>query len=116
MLLAAWVHFFYKSSQSTCSRWLTPVCVFFMYIYFRTRFHWTQILVYSSKYHSKPPSSSLLQGDLICIGGLGLLMASDQLTDKDWDAVNKGKGDALMILGATLYDLSTSLIKSPHYW
>ena len=82
--------------------------MFFMYIYFRTRFHWTQILVCSSEWHLEPPSSSLLQGALICVGGLGLLVASDQLTDKDWDAVDKGKGDAFMILGATLYGFSTS--------
>jgi solute carrier family 35 protein F1/2 len=35
-------------------------------------------------------------------------VASDQLTDKDWDAVDKGKGDAFMILGATLYGFGTS--------
>ena len=45
---------------------------------------------------------------MICVTGLGLLVASDQLTNKDWAAPNKGKGDAFMILGATLYGFSTS--------
>lgn len=40
------------------------------------------------------------------MAGLGLLVASDQLTNKDWAAPNKGKGDAFMILGATLYGFS----------
>jgi Solute carrier family 35 len=52
-----------------------------------------------------------LQGALICVAGLGLLVASDQLTNKDWAAVNKGKGDAFMILGATLYGFSASCLK-----
>ncbi len=29
---------------------------------------------------------------------MGLLVGADQLTGKDWTAVNKGKGDAFMIL------------------
>jgi solute carrier family 35 protein F1/2 len=45
---------------------------------------------------------------MICVAGLGLLVASDQLTNKDWAAPNKGKGDAFMILGATLYGFSAS--------
>jgi solute carrier family 35 protein F1/2 len=49
-----------------------------------------------------------LQGALICVLGLGLLVGADQLTNKDWEAVNKGKGDAFMILGATLYGFSES--------
>ena len=46
---------------------------------------------------------------MICVAGLGLLVTADQLTNKDWAAVNKGKGDAFMILGATLYGFSASL-------
>jgi hypothetical protein len=37
---------------------------------------------------------------------LGLTVASDFITDKNWPALNKGKGDAFMILGATLYGFS----------
>jgi len=54
-----------------------------------------------------PPSPGrALQGALICVLGLGLLVGADQLTNKDWEAVNKGKGDAFMIVGATLYGFS----------
>ena len=56
----------------------------------------------------KIPPSPAPQGALICVLGLGLLVGADQLTNKDWAAVNKGKGDAFMILGATLYGFSES--------
>jgi len=71
--------------------WAIPVCMFFLYVYMRTRYHWTQLL-----------------GVLICVTGLGLLVAADHLTSKDWAAVDKGKGDAFMILGATLYGFTNA--------
>jgi len=71
--------------------WAIPVCMFFLYIYLHTRFHWTQIL-----------------GAMICVLGLGLLVGADQLTKKDYAAVDKGKGDAFMILGATLYGFTNA--------
>lgn len=46
-----------------------------------------------------------MQGVLICIGGLGLLVTSDSITDKNYPARNRRKGDAFMILGATLYGI-----------
>lgn len=92
----------------TLPRWAIPICMFFLYVYLRTRFHWTQILVCFFPRISKIPPSPALQGALICVLGLGLLVGADQLTNKDWAAVNKGKGDAFMILGATLYGFSES--------
>jgi len=71
--------------------WAIPVCMFFSYLYMRTRYHWTQIF-----------------GVMICVTGLGLLVASDHLTNKDWAPANKGKGDAFMILGATLYGFTNA--------
>ncbi|CAA7267416.1 unnamed protein product [Cyclocybe aegerita] len=71
--------------------WAIPVCLFFSWLYMRTKYHWTQLL-----------------GIFICIGGLGLLVGSDQLTNKGWDAVNRGKGDAFMIAGATLYGFTNA--------
>ena len=35
-----------------------------------------------------------------------MLVASDMLTDKNDQASDKGKGDAFMIVGATLYGFS----------
>ena len=64
--------------------------------------------LYVSLLYPQHDSSQLSQGVMICVTGLGLLVASDQLTNKDWAAPNKGKGDAFMILGATLYGFSTS--------
>ncbi|KAL0953574.1 hypothetical protein HGRIS_004790 [Hohenbuehelia grisea] len=69
--------------------WAIPVCLFFSWIYMKPKYHWTQIL-----------------GVVICIAGLGMLVASDQITQKDWTAVSRGKGDAFMIAGATLYGFS----------
>jgi hypothetical protein len=45
----------------------------------------------------------------VCVAGLGLLVASDHLTDKDYPALNMGKGDAFMIVGATLYGVGACL-------
>jgi solute carrier family 35 protein F1/2 len=46
---------------------------------------------------------------IICVAGLGLLVASDHLTSKNYPAGNKPLGDGLMILGATLYGISNGL-------
>jgi hypothetical protein len=81
--------------------WAIPVCLFFCWVYMRTKYHWTQLL-----------------GVVVCIGGLGMLVASDMLTDKDFPALNKGKGDAFMIVGATLYGFSEfcSPCRAISYW
>ncbi|KAJ7733248.1 solute carrier family 35 member SLC35F1/F2/F6 [Mycena maculata] len=71
--------------------WAIPVCMFFSYLYMRKGYHWTQIL-----------------GVFICITGLGLLVGSDELTKKDWVAAAKGKGDAFMVAGATLYGFTNA--------
>ncbi|EIW79261.1 DUF914-domain-containing protein [Coniophora puteana RWD-64-598 SS2] len=71
--------------------WAIPVCLFFCWIYMRTKYHWTQLL-----------------GVLVCIGGLGMLVASDMLTDKNYPALSRGKGDAFMIVGATLYGFTNA--------
>ncbi|KZT27855.1 DUF914-domain-containing protein [Neolentinus lepideus HHB14362 ss-1] len=71
--------------------WAIPVCLLFCWVYMRTRYHWTQLL-----------------GVLVCIGGLGLLVASDRLTDKDYPALNMAKGDVFMIVGATLYGFTNA--------
>ena len=49
------------------------------------------------------------QGVLICIGGLGMVVVSDQLTgNRSNRAVNKVKGDFFMVAGAVLYGFSKS--------
>ena len=96
--------------------WAIPVCMFMSWVYMRPRYHWTQILVShiwmpSYSIASAPTYKELLksQGIVVCVAGLGLLVASDQLTDKDYPALSKGKGDAFMIIGATLYGFSAYL-------
>ncbi|GLB41885.1 putative DUF914-domain-containing protein [Lyophyllum shimeji] len=71
--------------------WAIPVCMFFAWIYMRPKYHWTQIL-----------------GVAVCIAGLGMLVASDRITDKDWPALNRAKGDGFMIAGATLYGFTNA--------
>lgn len=39
-----------------------------------------------------------------------MLVASDQLTDKDYPALDKVKGDIFMLVGATLYGFSKFLL------
>ena len=72
--------------------WAIPSCLFFSWLYMRTRYRPSQLL-----------------GLLVCVGGLGMLVASDELTDKDYPAANRGLGDAFMVIGATLYGFSTCL-------
>jgi len=71
--------------------WAIPVCLFFSWLYMGTKYHWTQLL-----------------GVFICIGGLGMLVASDEITSKSWQAIAKGKGDGFMIAGATLYGFTNA--------
>ncbi|TCD61781.1 hypothetical protein EIP91_007959 [Steccherinum ochraceum] len=71
--------------------WAIPVCLFFCWVYMRPAYRWTQIL-----------------GILICVLGLGLLVASDEITDKDWPALSRAKGDVFMLVGATLYGFTNA--------
>ena len=64
--------------------------MFFSWLYLRVRYHWTQLL-----------------GVAWCIAGLALVVVSDIVTNKGWDPIARGKGDAFMIAGATLYGFST---------
>jgi solute carrier family 35, member F1/2 len=66
--------------------WAIPVCIFFSWLYMRPKYHWTQLL-----------------GVFIAIAGMGMQVASDQITDKDWKAVSKVKGDIFMLVAASLY-------------
>ncbi|KAL4078572.1 solute carrier family 35 member SLC35F1/F2/F6 [Scleroderma yunnanense] len=90
-------------SCSLLDAWNIPVCMFVCYMLIGVRYHWTQIL-----------------GALICIGGLGLLVASDVATNKNGEAPRRAEGDGFMIAAATLYGTANALEevfvrKSPIY-
>jgi len=51
---------------------------------------------------------SQLIGIFICVSGLGMLVGSDHLTGKSWQAVHKVKGDMFMIAGSTLYGFTNA--------
>ncbi|KAH7108347.1 DUF914-domain-containing protein [Auriculariales sp. MPI-PUGE-AT-0066] len=84
--------------------WAIPACMFFAYLFMRTKYHWTQLL-----------------GVFICIVGLGMQVGADELSNgANFPASNMAKGDIFMILGATLYGLTNALEeffvrKSPLY-
>ncbi|KAK7466467.1 hypothetical protein VKT23_005188 [Stygiomarasmius scandens] len=71
--------------------WAIPVCLFFSWVYMRTKYHWTQLL-----------------GVFICILGLGLLVTADVVTEKNWSPLDRGKGDGFMVAGATLYGFTNA--------
>ncbi|KAI0352320.1 DUF914-domain-containing protein [Trametes cingulata] len=71
--------------------WAIPVCLLFCWIYMRPKYHWTQLL-----------------GVVVCVGGLGMLVASDEITDKDYPALNRAKGDVFMLVGASLYGFTNA--------
>lgn len=47
-------------------------------------------------------------GILVCIGGLGICLASDHITGGSTDAPDQLKGDLFCLLGATFYGLSNT--------
>ncbi|MBW0475939.1 hypothetical protein O181_015654 [Austropuccinia psidii MF-1] len=79
-------------SAELLDAWAVPVCMLAAAILMGTSYHWTQYL-----------------GVLICIAGLSLLVVSDMITDKNYEAQGKAVGDGLMLVGATFYGLSNAL-------
>ncbi|KAL5513231.1 hypothetical protein ACEPAH_3629 [Sanghuangporus vaninii] len=71
--------------------WAIPVCMLFAWLYMRPKYTWTQLL-----------------GVLVCIGGLGMNVASDHITEKDYPASNMVLGDIFMIIGASLYGFTNA--------
>ncbi|CAE6423252.1 unnamed protein product [Rhizoctonia solani] len=72
--------------------WAIPTCAFFAWLYMRPKYHWTQLI-----------------GILICIGGMGMLIASDHLTGTgQYPAASMVKGDLFMLAGATLYGFTNA--------
>ncbi|CAE6417755.1 unnamed protein product [Rhizoctonia solani] len=72
--------------------WAIPTCAFFAWLYMRPKYHWTQLI-----------------GILICIGGMGMLIASDHLTGTgQYPASSMVKGDLFMLAGATLYGFTNA--------
>lgn len=70
--------------------WAIVVVVIVSFLALRVRYHWAQIV-----------------GILVCIGGMGVLIASDHLTGSDADAASdQVKGDLFALLGATFYGLT----------
>ncbi|KAI8967412.1 hypothetical protein BDF20DRAFT_900940 [Mycotypha africana] len=69
--------------------WSTPVCMFLSFLLLKVRYRWVQYV-----------------GVFIALCGLGMLVASDVITDKNYGAVDAVKGDLFCLLGATLYGFS----------
>ncbi|KAG9088084.1 hypothetical protein FRC07_012667, partial [Ceratobasidium sp. 392] len=97
--------------------WAIPACAFFAWLYMRPKYHWTQLIV--SNLPNPTPScfisgavlkSYLVNGGiLICVGGMGMLVASDHLTGTgQYPAASMVKGDLFMLAGATLYGFTNA--------
>ena len=70
--------------------WAIVIVVIISLLFLHVRYHLTQYL-----------------GILICVGGMGLLLASDHITGSNGGpAVNALKGDLFALAGATFYGLS----------
>ncbi|KAI9794141.1 MAG: hypothetical protein M1833_000453 [Piccolia ochrophora] len=77
-------------SAQLISFWAIVVVVFLSLVFLSVRYHWSQYL-----------------GIVVCIGGMGLLLASDKITGSNTGpAVDLVKGDLFALLGASFYGLS----------
>jgi solute carrier family 35 protein F1/2 len=74
--------------------WAIAVVVIISFLFLRVRYHITQIL-----------------GIVVCIGGMGVLIASDHITGTNGGDISSGnqlKGDLFALLGATFYGLANT--------
>jgi len=72
--------------------WAIVVVVLISFLLLKVRYHFTQVA-----------------GILICVGGMGILLASDHITGANGGDVSSGnqlKGDLFALLGATFYGLT----------
>ncbi|KAF2481724.1 solute carrier family 35 member SLC35F1/F2/F6 [Neohortaea acidophila] len=73
--------------------WAIVVVVLMSLIFLKVRYHFVQYI-----------------GILVCVGGVGLMIASDHITHSDGgQAVDAVKGDLFCLLGATFYGLDNVL-------
>lgn len=82
-------------SATLINFWAIAVVVIVSFLFLRVRYHISQIA-----------------GILICIGGMGVLIASDHITDSDGTgsgASDELKGDLFALLGATFYGLTNTV-------
>jgi len=72
--------------------WAIVIVVIMSFLFLKVRYGWMQIL-----------------GIFVCVGGMGLLLASDHITGAtNFPAENQLKGDLFALLGATFYGLSNA--------
>ncbi|KAL9112768.1 MAG: hypothetical protein Q9227_003071 [Pyrenula ochraceoflavens] len=72
--------------------WAIVIVVTISFLFLHVRYHWAQVL-----------------GILVCVAGMGLLLASDHITGANGGSISRGnqlKGDLFALLGATFYGLS----------
>jgi solute carrier family 35, member F1/2 len=73
--------------------WAIVVVVILSFIFLHVRYRIPQVI-----------------GILVCVGGMGVLLASDKITGADnFPAENELKGDLFALLGATFYGMSNTL-------
>ena len=75
--------------------WAIVLVVVISFAFLKVRYHPTQVI-----------------GILICVGGMGILLASDHITGSNGGDISRGnqiKGDLFALLGATFYGISNVL-------
>jgi solute carrier family 35 protein F1/2 len=79
-------------SAQLISFWAIVIVVTISFLFLKVRYHWAQV-----------------GGILVCVGGTGLLIASDHITGANGGDVTSGnqlKGDLFALAGATFYGFS----------
>lgn len=72
--------------------WAIVIVVIISFFFLKVRYHWAQVL-----------------GIVICVGGMGILLASDHIQGVNGGDISRGnqlKGDLFALVGATAYGLS----------
>lgn len=72
--------------------WAIVIVVGISFVFLKVRYHWAQVL-----------------GIVVCVGGMGLLLASDHINGINGGDISSGsqlKGDLFALVGATFYGLS----------
>lgn len=71
--------------------WAVVMVCILSFFFLKVRYRWAQLV-----------------GIVVCIAGLVLVVVSDVLTDKDYEAKDMVKGDIFVIIGASCYGISNT--------
>ncbi|ODV92679.1 hypothetical protein CANCADRAFT_19577, partial [Tortispora caseinolytica NRRL Y-17796] len=79
-------------SAEVLDMWAIVFVVILSFLFLKVRYKWVQII-----------------GIVVCLVGMSLIIVSDSLTDKDYAATDRVKGDFFVIIAASCYGISNVL-------